>query len=504
MSASRTKNAFRNLFFGMLLKTYQVILPFVIRTVIIYYLGIEYVGLNYLFASILQVLNLAEFGVGSAMVFGMYKPIAEDDTATICSLLKLYRTYYRIIGGVIAIIGVALTPFLTYLVKGDVPADINLYVLYYMNLMMTVLSYWLFSYKASILQANQRNDLISKIGLVMSTIQYGAQIFTLVIIKNYYAFVIVALFVQTLQNVMTAIVAQKVYPSYQPQGELEEEKRKEINARIKDLFAIKFGSIVVNSVDTIIISAFLGLTELAIYQNYYFIMISVFGFISVVFNSVLAGVGNSFVTDNKEKVFGDFKFFTFLICFVLCICVCCFMALYNPFMKIWLKNEELILGTVFEILFSLFFYLHGLSMIWATYKDAAGIWHNDRFRPLVSAGVNLILNITMVNYLGLYGIILSTIISYIFVSMPWLINNLFKNAFKQNVQQYTKQILGYSTVTLICSVITYAICKLIHFGGYVGLGIKLIIALGLSIGIQFLVYCKNDNMKKLLIFIYIY
>ena len=147
MANSRTRNATRNMMFGTLLKIYQMIVPFLMRTVMIYFMGVQYVGLNSLFTSILQVLNLAELGVGSAMVYSMYKPIATDDETRICALMRLYRTYYRVIGLVIAIIGACLTPFIPKLIKSDVPPDINIYILYILNLAVTVLSYWLFAYK---------------------------------------------------------------------------------------------------------------------------------------------------------------------------------------------------------------------------------------------------------------------------------------------------------------------------------------------------------------------
>ena len=150
MKIERTKNATRNIIFGGLLKIYQIVIPFVMRTVMIYFLGIQYLGLNSLFTSILQVLNLAELGVGSAMVYSMYKPIVEDDKERICSLMRLYRTYYRVIGLIIAVAGTILTPFVPHLIKGDVPADMNVYILYLLNLGATVLSYWLFAYKNSL------------------------------------------------------------------------------------------------------------------------------------------------------------------------------------------------------------------------------------------------------------------------------------------------------------------------------------------------------------------
>ena len=124
MQIERTKNASRNILFGIILKIYQIAVPFLMRTAMIYFMGVQYLGLNSLFTSVLQVLNLAELGVGSAMVYSMYKPIAEDDTKKICALMKLYRLYYRVIGFVIGGVGLVLTPFVPKLIKGQ-----NLFVL---------------------------------------------------------------------------------------------------------------------------------------------------------------------------------------------------------------------------------------------------------------------------------------------------------------------------------------------------------------------------------------
>ena len=138
MKIEKTKNASRNIVFGILMKIYQILLPFAIRTIIMYTIGVEYLGLNSLFTSILQVLNLAELGVGSAMIFSMYKPIAEDDSITICALMALYRLYYRIIGGVILVAGLVLTPFIPKLISGSVPPDMNIYILYLLNFFFTL------------------------------------------------------------------------------------------------------------------------------------------------------------------------------------------------------------------------------------------------------------------------------------------------------------------------------------------------------------------------------
>ena len=192
MRIERTKNATRNIAVGMVLKIYQLFVPFIIRTVMIHMLGMEYLGLNSLFTSILQVLNLAELGVGSAMVFSMYKPIAEDDSATINDLMKLYQIYYRIIGAIILVVGVVLTPFIPKLIKSDIPQGMNIYILYFLNLVATVLSYWLFAYKNCLLTAHQRNDVISKVTIASNTVMYLGQILVLVLLKNYYVYLIIA------------------------------------------------------------------------------------------------------------------------------------------------------------------------------------------------------------------------------------------------------------------------------------------------------------------------
>ena len=275
MKIERTVNAGRNIAFGMILQVYQIAIPFIMRTAMIYFLGVEYLGLNSLFSSVLQVLNLAELGVGAAMVYSMYKPIAEDDTAKICSLMKLYRTYYRVIGGVIGGTGLVLTPFIPLLVKSDLPEDINVYILYLMNLALTVLSYWLFAYKNSLFQAHQRIDIPNKVTLITNTIMYILQFFVLIYIKNYYVYVLISLFTQAMTNILTAIAATKMYPSYVPVGTLSKDEVSVINHRVRDLFTSKIGFVIVNSADTIVISAFLGLSMLAVYQNYYFILKSI-------------------------------------------------------------------------------------------------------------------------------------------------------------------------------------------------------------------------------------
>lgn len=477
MRIERTKNATRNVVTGLALQIYQTVVPFIMRTVMIYTLGVQYLGLNSLFASILSVLRLAELGVGSAMVYSMYKPIAEDDTETICALMRLYKLYYRVIGIVIAIAGCVLLPFIPHLVKRDLPEGLNIYILYLLHLSSTVLSYWLFAYKNCLISAHQRNDIKNRIVLVVDTILYAVQCFILFVLKNYYYYVIAILVSQILTNIITAFVVDKKYPNYHPKGKLPREQVKAINHRVADLFTAKIGTVVVNSADTIVISAFLGLTMLAVYQNYFYIMDSINSVIGILLTSCMAGIGNSLITESKSKNYNDLQRLTFIIEWFAGFGTACFLCLYQPFITIWV-GSDLLLPYSAVICLCIYFFVYQINRLLNTFKDAGGIWHADRFRPLVTALTNLGLNLLMVRYIGIFGIILSTVISTVFVGMPWLLHNLFTTVFEKDLlKNYLLQLVKFIIVSLISSCFTVFVCSFVHFGEWTILFLRLIICI---------------------------
>ena len=223
MKFNRTQNASRNIFFGVVQRLYQLIVPFVMRTAMIYWLGVEYLGLDGLFTSILSVLNLAELGVGSAMVYSMYKPVVEDDKSTICALMKLYKIYYRIIGGIVLVAGLILCPFVPKLISGSIPEGLNIYILFLLNLAATVLSYWLFAYKNSLLQAYQRVDIVSKVTMGVNTVRYLIQFAVLFVLHDYYLYLIITLASQAGINIATAYIVDKMYPKFKADGDISSE-----------------------------------------------------------------------------------------------------------------------------------------------------------------------------------------------------------------------------------------------------------------------------------------
>ena len=501
MKINRTKNAARNMVYGIVLKLYQIIVPFLMRTAMIYFMGVQYLGLNSLFTSILQVLNLVELGVGSAMVYSMYRPIAEDNKEEICALMRLYRLYYRIIGMAIGILGIMVLPFLPYLIEGEIPNDVNIYILYLLNLGSTVLSYWLFAYRNCLLNAHQRNDVINKIMMATTTVQYALQLIVLCFLKDYYLYLIILLVTQAANNIITAIITMKMYPNYRPGNKLSSNTIKKINRRIKDLFTAKIGGVVVNSVDTLVISAFLGLELLAIYQNYFYILNSIAGFITIIFSACTAGIGNSLVIESKEKNFQDLNKFTFIISWIAGFCTCCLLCLYQPFMKLWV-GDKLMLEYAAVICLCIYFYIMQINALLNLYKDAAGIWHKDRFRPLVTAIANLCMNLIMVQFWGIYGIILSTVLSALVVGMPWLLNNLFSTLFPRNyLKVYLKSTLFYVVVTIVICMLTSFVCGIITINGVAELLIKAIICCVVPNLFFLVVYHNRHEFKDSIIIV---
>lgn len=269
---------------------------------------------------------------------------------------------------------------------------------------------------------------------------------------------VVALGTQVLNNLVIAAAVSRLYPQYRPHGKLPSSITTGINRRIRDLFTGKVGSVVMNFADSVVVSAFLGLEMLTNYQNYYFIMSAIIGMIEIFLQSVMAGLGNSFITESKQKHFKDLQKATYLFLWLIGVCACCFLGLYQPFMELWV-GPEMVLPAGVMICFVIYFLTYTLNRLLNVYKDAAGLWHKDRFRPLVKACVNLTLNLVLVRSCDLYGVLLSTVFAIVVIGMPWLLHNLFTGFFTKDMQRgYLKQLLGMTALILAVAGFVYLLC----------------------------------------------
>ena len=462
MKIARTKNTVRNILTGSVSRIINIILPFFNRTVILYVMGTKYLGLSSLFTSILSFLSLSELGLGAAMVYSMYKPIARNDDETICALLNLYKRLYRIIGFVVLGLGMALMPFLRQLINDEIPPEINLHLLYFIYLFNSVLSYWRFAYKNALLQAHQRNDVNNVISAVIIPVSYAVMLGALWLTKNYYAYVIWQPVFTIITNLIRSRYVDRHFPHLKPRGEISSELRRSITKKVAALIGTKLNTVVLNAADNLVMSAFLGLTVIAVYGNYYMIMSSIIGFLGIIYSAMTAGLGNSLQTETVEKNYRDFEKLSFMNSWLVGWCSVCLVCLYQPFMRIWV-GEELMFPFYVVLELGLYFYIYQLRKIPVVYKDAAGIWWEDRFRPYVCMVTNVVLNILLVQIIGISGIILSTVFS-LCISIPWENYTIFKYVFHRSSRAYYGKLAAYCGSMILGGLVCFWLCSLFGDG----------------------------------------
>lgn len=468
MRLNVAENAVRTSLYGIINKTIMIILPFIVRTIMIKEIGAEYIGLNGLFTSLLQVLNLTELGFGSAMIFSMYQPIANNERETICALMNFYKKTYHMIGIAVLCVGMIVLLFIDNLVSGEVPAGISLRILFGVYLLNTVLGYFLYAYKSFLFYAHQRYDIYNNIQTGLNFVNYIYQAVVLIFFKNYYVYIITLPIVTILLNIISARFADKMYPMYQAKGELNEKTKSNIKKRVLALAGHKIGGGLSNSCDNLVISYFLGITALAMYSNYFYIINSLNGFMLIATNALTAGIGNQIVNDDKEKVYNNFIQVSCLISTISGWCTICILCLTQPFMNLW-AGEELMLGFGTVIYMSIYFYIWTTRYIISIYKDANGMWKADVLKPYVEGVVNLSVNIILVKNFGINGVLLSTIFSMILIGIPWETRVLFKEYFEFSEVNYYLRRLLYAAITIVALLPTYWVSSLFAGSGISGL-----------------------------------
>lgn len=491
----RTENVARNSFYGIIKTLIQLFMRFATRTIIINFLSEEYLGVDSLFSSILQVLSLAELGFGSVIIYSMYKPVAENDIEKISSLLAIYKKIYWIVGCSILVIGLCITPFLKHLISGDPPSDINIYVVFIIFLLNTVGGYT-FAYKRSLLAAYQRNDIENKIG-TYSLLALGVmQIVFLTALKSYYAYVIFMPIFTVLENVIITIVTTRMYPNIKNGKPLSKQEKIQLRNNTFAMMGQQLGNVAVFSTDNIIISAFLGLSLVGLYNNYYLLISAINAFIAVFFTSITSTIGNSVADEKVEKNYLNFRDLSFFNLWITVFCGACFISLFQPFITLWI-GEQYLLGMSEVICIIVSFICLCNRRVVNTYRTATGTFYKDRFKPILEAVVNLVLSLIFVRYLGLTGILLGTICSHTLVAIPIEAHTIFKHYFKKPVIPYLLKQLLYFAVIGSISALTWYICSFLPSSGVAYFIAKLGICLVVPNLLMFIMFFWTPEFKYL-------
>lgn len=492
MKLEREKNTIRNSIWGIINRVVALLGPFAIRSLITYELGVDYLGLSSLFTSILQVLNMAELGFSSAIAFCMYDPIANNDKNLICELLNFFRKAYRLIGMVIFGVGMAIMPFLHLLVGKDVPSDINIYYLYLLYLSNASVSYFMFAYKSVLFSAFQREDIISKIHSVSLIIQYAVQVFALLAFKNYYCYYMLIPIMSIANNIMINLMTKRYYPVYRPSGKLPNNIIEDIRKKVGGTVISKFCGLTRNTFDSIILSSFFGLTTVAIYGNYYYILSNIASMLVIFVTSMKAGIGNSMIIESLEKNYRDYNKFTFMYSLVASWCAICLLCLYQPFMEIWVGTENMF-PFYDVVLLCIYFIWQTMGDITNAYSGAAGLWWENRYRTLIEAISNLFLNILFGYFLGVSGIILATIVTMFFFNFLWQTKILFDNYFKEySIKSYIWNYFKYIAITVGIGALCFSICQFIRTGLIANLIMRGVLCIVIPVPLFFIIYRKNS------------
>lgn len=408
----RVRSAARNIAFGYVGNITTQLLGFVLRTIFINHLGDTLNGINDLYTGILSVLSMAELGVGTALNFSLYGPVARKDYEKIKSYMLLYKKAYRIIGLVIGIIGMAISPFLPYLVKQPEGIGVRDLTLYYFIFLFNTVSSYFVAYKYSLVNAEQNNYIQTNIITITKMITVTLQIVVIIVTENFYLYLLTAAFVELVQKIVVSRYLNKRYPYLLDQNveSLSKEETGEIIHKTKALVFHKVGDVARLQTDSMIISAFINVTLVGYVGNYNMVLTSVANFVNIIFNSVLSGFGNLIATESREKQYQIFKVYRFFACWVYGFSAVGFFLLLTPFIIIWQGTEKVLaVGVVACILID--YYFKGDRIVLSNFKTAAGVFEQDKYLALIQGVVNLVISIVLVQRIGLVGIYIGTIVS---------------------------------------------------------------------------------------------
>lgn len=459
----RVENSLKNFGSGLAINLINNLLAFVSRTIFISILGKSYLGVNGLLTNVISMLSLAELGVGTAINFSLYKPVAEGNNKKIALLMSFYKKVYRWIGLLVFCVGLILMMFLNVIIKNSGEIK-NIRLIFFIYLVNTSYSY-LMSYKNTLLSVNQKDYLLTSINIIFSVVITITQIVVLLIAKNYIAYLLTNMFILFIQRIYINNKITKMYTLLKEQNteKLPEEDLKAIVRNIKAVMFHKIGDYCINGTDNIIISAFISVSMVGLYSNYFMIITMVNGIIVMFFNSMTASLGDLIATESNQKKIEIFEIINFIGFWLFGFATICFYNLLNPFIELWLGRGFLISSSIVTIvLFN--YYLTGMRVPIYAVKSAAGIYDEDKYTPLIQSLVNLLLSIILVQRFGLAGVFIGTLVSSIVLpcwQRPYIVcKYALKTSSKGYFIKYVQYLITIILVTLLISkILTVIVLK---------------------------------------------
>ena len=459
MANSRTKNFSVNAYFAALSELVSAMLAFASRIVFVRCLSAEYLGLGGLFANILTILSLAELGIGTAISYSMYKPLAENDVEKIKSLVNFYRKAYLTIGTAVLVIGVCLSPFLDLFIKERPNIPYNEFIaIYFLTVFQTALSYF-FSFRYTIFSADQKGYILQKVTMTTSFIRTVLQIVVLLVFHNYILFLLIAIFAVIVSNIILSRKAVKAYPYLKEKSKpLASDTVRQIKRNTFAMLVYRIGIVIATTIDTLLISRYFGIVAVAIYTNYHLIISYSDKFFSHVLGTIAPSLGNLLVSAENEKkmeVFHALQLVYFWLATYLAVLL---IILFNPFVELafgkeYLFDQSMVIALVVSITLTNFQRPCGLT------RDAAGLYWYGKYRPIAMSILNVLFSVTFVHLYGIIGVVIGTALAKLSTYVWYDPYIVFKHALKGKLSHYYLKYFFHWA--LLFSLI--AVCRLISY-----------------------------------------
>lgn len=491
----RIINSLRNIVSSVGAQFVLGIAAFVERTFFLKTLSADYLGLNTLFANVLVVLSIAELGIGSAISFALYKPLAERDDEKIASLMYFFKKAYFIIGLIIIAVGSVLSFVIPYFARG---ANIEFSAIqkYFMLYLFAVGLTYFFSYKQILLEADQKRYINQIVVCLGSVVQYILQICILLLTHNYALYIVVFIFVNVGKNIVISHLADKIFPVLRKNKKeirkLQGSEKRKIVTNIKAVCLQKLGEVGITSSDSLLISILIDVRTLGLYANYQIITTAVQSSLSIFYSSTLASIGNLCAVDDKEKAYYAFRSLDFVNYILFSYATIVIFNIVQPIISLWLGPNYLLSGKI-VLWASLAMYMFGSRRMSLNFHSAYGLFWADRYKRIIEASVNIVASIIFAHFFGLAGIFAGTVLSYF---IGFLIGGrvLFKYGFQKKFVSYLLLYLARIITTVIILIIVAVIALFIPSSSLlIQLIINIILCLFVPPCLYFLLYRKNND-----------
>lgn len=493
----KKKAIIKNSSVGLISQVVTMLFTFVTRSLFIKYIGVELLGLNSTFSSVLTALSLAELGFQSAIVYNLYKPLHDNNIEEVNSIMNILKLIYRGVGFFFIVAVFLLTPFLKFIVTG-IEITKTVYVYFWLQALASVCTYFL-AYKRAILYADQKEYISKTFDLIFSIILNVLQCVTLIKFKSYIGYLVLKVVQTYVSNLAIHFYCTKHY-SYLHKTALDKSKLMKILCDVRDIFASRMASFIYNSTDNLVISAFVSTISVGFFVNYTTITTSLKTLTNSALSPVIPILGNHLLderdTNKREKVF---FLDTYVRYFITLMIVIPTGVLIDDFITWWV-GKEMVLSNSIVILLCIDFYIHLVHSASVDFINSAGLFKSDKYIEALGAACNIVTSLIFVQYFGIAGVLIGTVVSQV---VFWIGRSVivYRECLHLGIRSYLRywmKNLCYIIVAIVITVIVVTLYKKIMISNIL---IRFIVGGIVSeivvVAMATIIFWKNEEMKQL-------